>query len=129
MKYRKLGKSELQVSVVGLGTMSWPGCNYGDSGYKPEASELATAREMVKIALEAGINFFDTAEGYGRGLAEEILGQTLEELGCREKAIIVTKVGPLFAEERIDGRTCNLSAQAYNRTLRVELKTTSHRSH
>ena len=32
---RKLGKSELQVSVVGLGTMSWPGCNYGDSGYKP----------------------------------------------------------------------------------------------
>jgi len=122
VKYRKLGKSELQVSVVGLGTMSWPGCNYGDSGYKPEASELATAREMVKTALEAGINFFDTAEGYGRGLAEEILGRTLEELGCREKAIIVTKVGPLFAEERTDGRTCNLSARHMTGRCELSLK-------
>ena len=122
MKYRTLGKSELQVSTVGLGTMSWPGCNYGDNGYKPEASELATAREMVKIALEAGINFFDTAEGYGRGLAEEILGQTLEELGCREQAIIVTKVGPLFAEERVDGRTCNLSAQHVTERCELSLK-------
>ena len=65
---------------------------------------------MVQTALDAGINLLDTAEGYGRGLAEELLGQTLEELGCRERAIIVTKVGPLFGDEQINGRTCNLSA-------------------
>ena len=111
MQYRELGKSDLRVSVVGHGTMSWPGCNYGDSGYEPTPADFAATLGMVQAALDAGINLFDTAEGYGRGLAEQMLGQTLEELRCRDKAIIVTKVGPLFAEEKIDGRTCNLSAE------------------
>jgi aryl-alcohol dehydrogenase-like predicted oxidoreductase len=65
---------------------------------------------MVKAALDAGINLFDTAEGYGLGLAEEMLGRALEELGCRENAIIATKVGPLFGSEQVDRRTCNLTA-------------------
>ena len=122
MQYRKLGKSDLHVSVVGLGTMSWPGCNYGDSGYAPTPGDFNAARAMVQAALDAGINLFDTAEGYGRGLAEEILGQTLEELGCREKAIIVTKVGPLFGEEQINGRTCNLSAEHIAERCELSLK-------
>jgi aryl-alcohol dehydrogenase-like predicted oxidoreductase len=122
MQYRKLGKSDLHVSVVGLGTMSWPGCNYGDSGYAPTPGDFTAARAMVQAALEAGINLFDTAEGYGRGLAEEILGQTLEELGCREKAIIVTKVGPLFGDEQINGRTCNLSADNIGERCESSLK-------
>jgi aryl-alcohol dehydrogenase-like predicted oxidoreductase len=91
--------------------MSWPGCNYGDSGYSPTPEDLAATREMVRTAFDSGINLFDTAEGYGRGLAEEMLGRTLQELGCREKAVIVTKVGPLFGEEQTGGRTCNLSAK------------------
>ncbi|MGA7213099.1 MAG: aldo/keto reductase [Terrimicrobiaceae bacterium] len=110
MQYRKLGKSDLNVSAVGLGTMSWPGCNYAEGGYKPTPDDFAAARGMVQAAFDSGINLFDTAEGYGRGLAEEILGKTLEELGCREKAIIITKVGPLFDEEQTNGRTCDLSA-------------------
>jgi aryl-alcohol dehydrogenase-like predicted oxidoreductase len=122
MQYRKLGKSDLRVSVVGLGTMSWPGCNYGDSGYAPMPDDFTGARAMVQAALDAGINLFDTAEGYGRGLAEEILGQTLEELGCRENAIIVTKVGPLFGDERINGRTCNLSAEHIAERCELSLK-------
>ena len=77
----------------------------------PSNEDLAAAREMVKTSLDAGINLFDTAEGYGLGLAEEILGSALQELGCRDKAIIVTKVGPLFGSERIDGRACNLGAK------------------
>ena len=64
-----------------------------------------------RTSLDAGINLFDTAEGYGLGLAEEILGGALQEIGSREKAIIVTKVGPLFGSERVDGRACNLSAE------------------
>jgi aryl-alcohol dehydrogenase-like predicted oxidoreductase len=91
--------------------MSWPGCNYGDSGYSPTPEDFAATREMVRTAFDSGINLFDTAEGYGRGLAEEMLGRTLQELGCREKAVIVTKVGPLFGEEQTGGRTCNLSAK------------------
>ena len=89
--------------------MSWPGCNYGDTGYVPTPDDLAGTREMVKAALDAGITLFDTAEGYGLGLAEELLGRALEELGCRDKAIIVTKVGPLFGAEQVGGRTCNLT--------------------
>ena len=89
--------------------MSWPGCNYGDTGYVPSPADLADTREMVKAALDAGINLFDTAEGYGLGLAEELLGRALEELGCRDKTIIVTKVGPLFGTEQVGGRTCNLT--------------------
>ena len=111
MQYRNLGKSDLNVSVISLGTMSWPGCNYGDSGYSPTPEDFAATREMVRTAFDSGINLFDTAEGYGRGSAEEMLGRTLQELGCREKAVIVTKVGPLFGEEQTGGRTCNLSAK------------------
>jgi aryl-alcohol dehydrogenase-like predicted oxidoreductase len=111
VQYRQLGKSDLQASVVGFGTMSWPGCNYGDTDYVASRENRAVAREMVQASLDVGINLFDTAEGYGLGLAEEILGSTLQELASREKAIIVTKVGPLFGSERVDGRTCNLTAE------------------
>ena len=122
MQYRNLGKSDLHVSVFGLGTMSWPGCNYGQSGYVPNPSDFTTTRGMVQAALDAGINLFDTAESYGLGLAEEFLGQALEELGCREKVIIVTKVGPLFGNEQTDGRTCNLSAAHIIERCELSLK-------
>jgi aryl-alcohol dehydrogenase-like predicted oxidoreductase len=122
VQYRQLGKSDLQASVVGLGTMSWPGCNYGDTGYVPSPADFAATREMVKAALDAGINLFDTAEGYGLGLAEDLLGRALEELGCRERAIIVTKVGPLFEKEQVGGRTCNLSASHIVTRCELSLK-------
>jgi aryl-alcohol dehydrogenase-like predicted oxidoreductase len=122
VQYRQLGKSDLQVSIVGLGTMSWPGCNYGDTGYTPSPADLAATRDIVKASLDAGINLFDTAEGYGLGLAEEILGRALEELGCRKEAIIVTKVGPLFGSEQVDGRTCDLSARHILARCELSLK-------
>jgi aryl-alcohol dehydrogenase-like predicted oxidoreductase len=108
MIFRTLGTSDLNVSAVGLGTMSWPGTGFGVSD--PGAiTEYAPVRDMVRAALDCGITFFDTAEGYGRGLAETQLGRALEELGARDRVVIVTKVGPLFAEEKIGGRGCNLS--------------------
>ncbi len=64
---------------------------------------------MVRTAAECGITFFDTAEGYGRGLAEDQLGRAIEELGIRDHSVIVSKVGPLFAEEKIGDRGCDLS--------------------
>jgi aryl-alcohol dehydrogenase-like predicted oxidoreductase len=111
MRYRPLGRSDLETSVIGLGTMSWPGCHFGVQGDPSDAAGYAVARETVRVALESGINLFDAAEGYGRGVAETWLGRALAELGAREGAIVVTKVGPLFGGEQVDGRGCNLSKE------------------
>jgi aryl-alcohol dehydrogenase-like predicted oxidoreductase len=110
MIYRTLGTSDIKVSVIGLGTMSWKGAVYGEKPSRESAPDWDATRSMVKAALDCGITLFDTAEGYGRGHAEELLGTALHELGRRDEAVIVTKVGPLFSEEQEGGRTCNLSA-------------------
>jgi len=109
MKYRTLGKSDLSVSAIGLGTMSWPGCLFGVRDYQATPEDYSQARDMVAAAIESGINLFDTAEGYGRGLAEKMLGAALRDLRGRDRAIIVTKVGPLFDDEQVGGRMCDLS--------------------
>ena len=80
MTYRYLGKTGLRVSVIGWG--NWVN-NQND--------ELT--KESVKICLENGINFFDTAEVYGLGAGEISLGKALKELGVqREKVVISTKI-------------------------------------
>lgn len=109
MKYRRLGTSDLEVPIVGFGTMSWPGCNYAQEGYAASAEDYAQVRGMVVAALECGMTLLDTAEGYGMGLAEDLLGRALEELGARDKVCLVTKVGPLLASERRGERICDLS--------------------
>src|SRR5215510_1744653 len=78
MEHRKIGS--LSVSLVGLG------CN--NFGWRIDAA--ATAK-VVDAALDAGINFFDTADMYGTGQSEEYLGKALK--GRRDKAIIATKFG------------------------------------
>lgn len=110
MKFRELGR--LRVSAVGLGTMSWPGCRYGIGGHKATEEEYQSMREMVAAALDSGINLIDTAPGYGLGLAEEVVGRALAETGRRDETVIVTKVGPLFGEEKERRRTCDLSAKS-----------------
>lgn len=109
MKYRQLGTSDLQVSVIGVGNMSWPHCRFGVTPPHGTVVDQREIEQVVASALEAGINLFDTAEGYGRGMAEALLGEALRSLGKRKDAIIVTKVGPLFDSEVVDGRDTNLS--------------------
>lgn len=109
MQYRPLGESELCVSVIGLGTMSWPGCLHGQSGYEGTSEDARLTAEMVYTALDHGITLIDTAQSYGRGLAEDFVGRALKEAKRRDEAIIVTKTGPLFAEEVVGDRTCDLS--------------------
>ncbi|MFQ5507730.1 MAG: aldo/keto reductase [Leptospirillia bacterium] len=83
MRYRKLGTSGLQVSAVSLG--SWT--TYG----KQVGEDVAAA--CVAEALDAGVNLFDTAEGYADGEAERILGRVLTKLGTRrDRLVISTKV-------------------------------------
>jgi len=84
VQYRMLGRTNMEVSVICCGTMAMcPHPTYGE----PDDEESIAA---VHAALDAGVNFFDTAEGYGDGYAEDILGRALE--GKREEAIVATKV-------------------------------------
>jgi len=110
MQYRQLGSSGIHVSVVGMGTMSWPNCRFGVASESPSAADFSQVEAMVRTALDSGVTLIDTAEGYGCGVAEELLGQTLERLGRRDEAVLVTKVGPLFGGEKVNGRGCDLSA-------------------
>jgi len=84
MKYRKLGRTDLEVSTVCMGCWSI----IGDDTWGPqdEADSLAA----IEAALDVGVTFFDTAEGYGRGQSEELLGRTLG--GRRRDVIIASKV-------------------------------------
>ncbi|HVH14728.1 MAG TPA: aldo/keto reductase [Candidatus Angelobacter sp.] len=91
MKYRTLGKTGLKVSEVGFGAWAIGGNNYGNS-YGPTEDKLSLA--AVERAFELGCNFFDTADVYGHGHSEELLGQALRE--CRGDVILATKVGGDF---------------------------------
>jgi len=86
MKYKKLGQSELKVSVISMGCWAIS----GDSTWGPQKESEAI--DAIYTALDAGINFFDTAEVYGDGYSEKIVGQALSKR--RKEAIIATKVSP-----------------------------------
>jgi aryl-alcohol dehydrogenase-like predicted oxidoreductase len=87
MEYRRLGASGFMVPALTLGTGTFGG---GNDFFKAwGASDVAEARRLVDICLEAGLNMFDSADGYSNGLAEEILGQALK--GRRGDVLISTK--------------------------------------
>ena len=103
MKYKILGKTGLNVSTVGLGTM----VHAGHFGPMKDEESLSA----IDTALELGVNFIDTSDAYGAGYAETLLGNALK--GRRDKVIIATKggnvmTGPnrgkrIFTPEYIDG--------------------------
>ncbi len=81
MEYRSLGYSGLKVSPLCLGTM-----NFG--GPTPEAE----AKQIINHALDAGINFIDTADAYHAGESERVVGRALKEAGRRDAVVLTTKV-------------------------------------
>ena len=83
MEYRRLGRAGLKVSVLSYGT--W--VTFAEQG------DLANALASLAVAREAGVNLFDTAEAYGQGQAEELLGAALEQLGWdRATYVLATKL-------------------------------------
>jgi aryl-alcohol dehydrogenase-like predicted oxidoreductase len=84
MKYRPLGTSDVNVSTIALGC--WAFVDEANWGSQEKEDTIAA----IQTALDEGINFFDTAEAYGDGRAEELLGEALG--GRRDDAIIATKV-------------------------------------
>ena len=102
MQYRKLGRTGLEVSLIGLGTMTWGRQNTQDEGF-----------EQMDYALEQGINFFDTAEMYAvppnaetYGKTETIIGNWFNARKNRDKVILATKIaGPGMAWVRDGNNT------------------------
>ncbi|GAB3233403.1 aldo/keto reductase [Glycomyces halotolerans] len=95
---RKLGRSEIEVSGIGMGCWAIGGPFYSDGG--PCGWGEVDDDESIKAvhrALELGVNFFDTADVYGAGHSERILGRALA--GRRDEAVIATKWGNRFDEE------------------------------
>ena len=92
MRYNPLGRTGLLVSELCLGTMTFGG---SDESMWGKIGQLGQdeADQLVKSALDAGINFIDTANVYSEGRSESILGQSLRNLGVRrEEVVIATKV-------------------------------------
>ncbi|MFZ1313771.1 MAG: aldo/keto reductase [Chitinophagaceae bacterium] len=91
MQYRKFGATDLQVSEVGFG--AWAiggGAMIGKTAIGWGNADDIVSVEAIHASLEAGINFFDTADIYGLGHSEELLGKTI---GHKKEVIIATKVG------------------------------------
>ena len=86
MQYVNLGRTGLKVSRICLGTMT-----YGDPAWRPWILPEDAGRPFLKRALEAGINFFDTADMYSRGVSEEIVGRAMRDFARRDEVVIATK--------------------------------------
>jgi aryl-alcohol dehydrogenase (NADP+) len=105
MQYVNLGKTGLKVSRLCLGMMT-----YGTPQWRPWVLDEDASRPFVQKALEAGINFFDTADMYSRGVSEEVLGRALRHYRVkRESVVVATKVFFKMTETRTVAYRANTS--------------------
>src|SRR5262247_431496 len=89
MEYTKLGSTGLDVSRVCLGCMTFGDSNRGNHAWSLDEEQ---SRPIIRQAVDAGINFFDTANVYSAGTSEEIVGRALADFTRREEVVIATKV-------------------------------------
>ena len=92
MRYTKLGSTSIEVSVVAFGAWAIGGTFWGGTDEK-------AAEKAIRVSIDAGITFIDTAPGYGLGLSEEILGRAIK--GKRDSLVISTKCGIVW--DRAEG--------------------------
>lgn len=99
MNYRFLGQTGLRVSELCMGCMT-----FGQGFFGIGEVEQAGANDLVKAAVDGGINFFDTADIYSRGQSETILGQAIKDLGLnRDALVLATKVRGAMSDEASAG--------------------------
>src|ERR1700710_2700262 len=115
MTYTHLGATGIKVSQICLGTMT-----YGSKKWREWVLEEAEAQPFFRRAIEAGINFFDTADIYSVGVSEEITGRALKEFGpSRDKLVIATKVfNPMGDDPNQRGLSRKHIMQAIDDSLR-----------
>ena len=90
MEYRQLGRSDLKVSAIGLGAVT----------FSREIDE-ATAFTIIDHALDRGINLIDTAEAYNKGGSETVVGNWIKTSGKRDKIVLATKLIPPLTAARV----------------------------
>ncbi len=111
MEYRRLGGSELRVSVIGLGTLAMGGQAYG-------AADDGDSIGTIRRAVDLGINFIDTSDNYGFGRAEELVGQAIRRR--RDDVVVATKGGTPWDDQ---GRaTIDCSAAAITEAAEASLR-------
>ena len=101
MEYRKLGDSDLEISVIGFG--AW---GIGGAPFWSTEGDHPSCKAILK-AVDLGVNFFDTAPVYGFGHSEELLGKTLKPV--RDKVILATKCGLVWDKEQLGAIAKNAS--------------------
>ena len=118
MEYKKLGNTDIEVSLICLGTMTW-----GEQNSKKEGFE------QMDLAVGEGINFFDTAELYSVppkketwGLTEKIIGNWLKLRKCRDKIIIATKVVGRSGMKWFRNKETRLNKEQINEAINGSLK-------
>ena len=116
MKYHRLGKSGLKISGLALGCMTYGAPTEGAHEWTIGEEE---SRPLIKAAIEAGINFFDTANYYSAGASEEIVGRALKDFARREEVVIGTKV---FAPMHKGANAGGLSRKAIMEEVNASLK-------
>jgi aryl-alcohol dehydrogenase-like predicted oxidoreductase len=94
VEYRRLGRTDLTVSVIGVGSWQFS----GEWGHEFTQAEVST---MLARARELGINLVDTAECYGDHLAEELIGAAIA--GHRDEWVVATKFGHEFQADKVGG--------------------------
>ncbi len=113
MDYVRLGHTGLKVSRLCLGCMS-----YGSSKWRPWVQDEEGALPFFKAAIEAGINFFDTADVYSQGESERVTGKALKEYAKRHEVVIATKVhGQMGADANNRGLSRKHILDAIDRSL------------
>ena len=108
MNYTKLGNSDLTVSRICMGCMGFGDAAHGQHSWTIDEEHT---REIVKRALELGVNFFDTAIAYQSGTSEQYLGRALRDFAKRDEVVVATKFLPRTNEELEAG----ISGQAHIR--------------
>ena len=118
MKYRKLGNTDIDVSLICLGTMTWGEQNSENEGF-----------EQMDYALDQGVNFFDTAELYSVpprketwGSTESIIGNWFQKTGKRDKVILASKVCGKTSNKYIRGGGYNFKKNKITQALEDSLK-------
>ena len=123
MKYKKLGNTDLDVSLICLGTMTWGQQNTEEEGH-----------EQMDYAIDRGVNFFDTAELYSippkaetQGSTETIIGTWFKKNNNRDKIILATKVAGRSGMDWFRGGETRLDKKKYRGSDRREPKKTANR--
>ncbi len=114
MEYTQLGSTGLTVSRLALGCMS-----YGSSKWRPWVLDEPAAKPFFRKAIEAGINFFDTADMYSLGASEEVTGRALREYANREEIVLATKLNfPMTSGPNMGGLSRKHIVQACEASLK-----------